>query len=88
MKHLKIEHLLLQVKEAQKKAESELLRLYPAGKDVHFTIMSGQRNPSTGRVLGPGWRDGYLRVLHHEAKENSRYQVRSVHYTDVLGIVE
>ncbi len=87
MEQRKLEHLLAQAKLAQQKAEAQLLRMYPPGKDVQFTIMHGQRNASTGRVLGPGWQDGYLRVWHHEAKENSRYQVRSVHYSDVLGLV-
>lgn len=87
MEQKKLERLLAQAKLAREKAEAQLLRMYPVGTELQFALMHGQRRPSTGRVLGLGWRDGELRVWHHEAKRNSRYQVRSVHYTNVLGLV-
>lgn len=81
----KITVLLAKVEQARKAAQSELLRLYPAGSHIKFKIMHGQKNASTGTVEGISWRDGYLRVKHHEAKEQSRYTYRQVHYSEILN---
>lgn len=64
--------------------EEELLRLYPVGTEIRFTISHGQRNASTGTVVGVGWAPGALRVQHHEAKPHGRYRYRDVHYTHVM----
>lgn len=81
----RLEELLAAAEAAKKAAASELLRLYPTGSEVRFFIMHGQRNASTGTVYGVGHDAGYLRVKHHEAKPRSRYAVREVHHTQVLG---
>lgn len=80
----KIESLLSKAEQAKRDAEAELLRMYPPGSDILFTIMSGQRNASTGTVACLGHRVGYVRVKHHQAKEHSRYAYRDVHYSQVL----
>lgn len=80
----KLERLLTKAKQAQEAAKAELMRMHPPGSEVRFMIMHGQRNASTGTVWSAGWRDGYVRVKHHEAKPNSRYAFRDVHYSDVL----
>jgi hypothetical protein len=80
----RIEALLNEFKLAKSALAGELLRLWPAGTEVRFTIMHGQRNASTGTVCSAGWHEGYLRVKHHEAKPNSRYAYREVHYSDML----
>jgi hypothetical protein len=81
----KIKNLLANVEAAMKAANAEMLRLYPVGSDIRFTIMHGQRNASTGTVAGVGHIPGYVRVRHHQAKERSRYAYRDVHHTQVLG---
>lgn len=81
----RIEALLNEFKLAKSAVDGEMLRLWPVGTEIQFTIMHGQRNPSSGTVLSAGWREGYLRVEHHEAKPNSRYAYREVHYSDVLA---
>jgi hypothetical protein len=80
----RLEALLNEAALAKSAAEAELLRMHPPGSEVRFTIMHGQRNASTGTVWSAGWRVGYLRVKHHEAKENSRYAYRDVHHSQVL----
>ncbi|MEY2655318.1 MAG: hypothetical protein RLZZ524_2346 [Pseudomonadota bacterium] len=80
----KLEYWLAKVRQMQDAAQSELLRMHPPGSEIQFTIKHGQRNASTGTVWSAGFRDGYLRVKHHEAKEGSRYAFRDVHYSDVL----
>lgn len=80
----KITVLLAKVEQARKAAHAELLSLYPAGSHIQFTIMHGQKNASTGTVAGISWRDGYIRVKHHQAKERSRYAYRDVHYSQVI----
>ena len=69
---------------AKMAVEAELLRLHPVGSEMRFKILSGQRHPSTGTVLCPGYEVGYLRVRHHESKPGGRYQVREVHHTQIL----
>lgn len=76
---------LVKLKEKEKKAamalEYELERQFPKGTRVSFMIMSGQKNPSTGVVIG--YRDhGYLAVRHDQAKKYSRYSVRDVSFDD------
>jgi hypothetical protein len=80
----KLETLLTKAKEADASVNTELMRLFPVGSQLCFTIKHGQRTPSTGRVHGLGGMRGYLRVQHYEAKPNSRYAYRNVHYSDVL----
>lgn len=80
----KLDSLLFALEQAKKAAEVELLRMYPIGQEVRFTIQPGQKNASTGTVLRACWRDGYLRVRHHEAKPFSRYSARSVHHSQIL----
>lgn len=79
-----IENLLANVEAATKAAHAEMLRLYPVGAEIRFTIMPGQRNASTGTVACAGHIPGYVRVRHHQAKERSRYAYRDVHHTQVL----
>lgn len=81
----RLEALLNEFKLAKGAVDGEILRLWPVGTEIHFVLMHGQRNPSTGTVHGPGWREGYVRVQHHQAKPNSRYAYRDVHYSDVLA---
>jgi len=81
----KIEALLNKASAAKKAVETELLRMYPAKSGVRFFISSAQRNESTGTVLCPGYQVGYLRVQHHQAKANSRYAYRDIHYTHLVG---
>lgn len=79
-----LERLLATVQTATEAVKNELLRLHPIGSEVRFTITHGQRNASTGTVIGIGWRPDYLRVRHHEAKPRSRYAYREVHWQQVL----
>lgn len=60
-----------------------LMSKYPPGSAIRFKIMSGQINLSSGTVYSPGWRPGYVRVKHDQAKEFSRYAFRDVHYEDI-----
>lgn len=73
---------------AKSAAEAELLRMYPVGSEIEFTIMPGQVRASSGTVVGLGYSScystGYLRVKHHEAKPRSRYACRDVHHTKIL----
>lgn len=82
----KLQLLLAKAQLANEQAGAELLRMYPKGSEISFTITSGQRNASTGTVIGLGWgQPGYVRVEHHQAKPNSRYAYRDVHYSMIVG---
>ena len=71
--------LLEKEKQAAAELRAELERQFPKGTRVAFTIMSGQKNPSTGEVIG--YRDhGYLAVHHEQSKKYSRYRVRDVSF--------
>lgn len=64
---------------AENELKRELAKRFPEGTAVAFTIMSDQKNMSTGKVISHG-KDGYLRVRHDQARQYSRYSVRSVHF--------
>jgi hypothetical protein len=61
----------------------ELERKFPLGTVVAFMIMYGQKNPSTGIVVGYSY-NGQLCVEHIQAKRGSRYSHRDVYFEDVL----
>lgn len=76
---------LKKLKEAEsvagKELKRELERQFPKGTRVGFKIMHGQKNLSTGQVIG--YRDhGFLAVWHEQAKESSRYAVREVLFSE------
>ena len=56
---------------------------WPLKCKIEFHIQQGQKNASTGSVVGYDPR-GYVRVEHDQAKGNSRYRYRSVHFGSVL----
>jgi hypothetical protein len=70
---------------ACRKAKASLLRRFPVGSFVRFRIMHSQKNLSTGTVEGVDSAIGTLKILHHQAKEGSRYKYRSVYYTAIVG---
>jgi hypothetical protein len=76
--------LMRDLEAAKSAVAKELMRLYPPGSEVQFHIMSGQKNASTGKVMSLGYRSGYVRVKHNEAKPGSRYAYRDVHYVDLI----
>ena len=80
---------LKKLKEAEsaaiKELKRELERQFPEGTRVGFRIMHGQKNLSTGEVVG--YREnGYLSVWHDQAKKNSRYRVRDVFFKNIETI--
>jgi hypothetical protein len=72
----------LELKKAQDKMVNILRKYYPTGSSVEFHIMDNQINPSTGQVIGHD-PDGHIRVRHDQAKKNSRYSIRHVHYENI-----
>lgn len=79
----RINILLKKADEAIKAVDDELMRMFPPGSRIEFYIMAGQVNPSTGTVIRPGLRSGYIQVRHHQANENGRFSHRDVKYTNV-----
>ncbi len=80
-----IAELMQAHKDAIDAVRDELLRMYPIGSTVEFTIMHGQKFPSTGTVIDASRLDvGYLCVEHHQAKERSRYKYRTVHHGSIF----
>jgi len=74
---------LQKLKDAERVASEaltrELERQFPKGTRVAFTIMCGQKNMSTGVVIGYT-NHGYLAVEHDQAKKYSRNAIRDVSF--------
>lgn len=83
-KFAKLQPLLADVAAAEDRAVAEMFRVCPPKSKIQFFIMYGQKVPSTGTVVGRGFRPGYLRVDHDQAKPNGRYRIREVHYKQIL----
>lgn len=85
----KLAKLTERLKEAQAAQVARLKELYPLGSEIAFTIMSGQRNASTGVVASYSSDSlgGYLTVKHDQAKKWSRYSYRTVHPNSVLYVI-
>jgi hypothetical protein len=78
-----IDHLISEYKQAKKAVEDELLRQWPKGSEIEFKFARNQTKFSTGTVYDVDSQTGYLRVKHHQAKPNSRFSYRDVHYLQV-----
>jgi len=75
--------LIAKANQARKDVDTKLLAEWPPGTEVQFKIMSGQKNLSSGTVVGAGYDMGYLRVRHNQAKPYSRYWHRNIHYSSI-----
>jgi hypothetical protein len=78
-----INRLISEYKQAKKAVEDEILRQWPKGSEIEFKIARNQKNFSTGTVYDADLHAGYLRVKHHQAKPNSRFLYRDVHYLQI-----
>lgn len=85
-----LEHAHAEIIALKHKALRMLERRFPIGAGVSFFIAAGQVNPSTGTVISLRHSDsGFaVRVRHHEAKKNSRYQFREVPVDGNLHLLE
>lgn len=86
-KEIKLNKEILDAKLKSNHYAGELIKAleknYPLGSIIKFYIKYGQKNPSTGKVIGYS-RDAEVRVFHLEAKERSRYSHRYIHYENIL----
>lgn len=84
----KLDDLMTEFKAARSAVAHELLRQYPIGAELSFSIRHGQKIPSTGTVVGVGFHPGYVRVKHDQAKRGSRYGHRDVHYSQITAYAD
>jgi len=54
----RVDDLMNQYKAARSAVGAELLRQYPIGTKISFSIRHGQKIPSTGTVVGVGFHPG------------------------------
>jgi hypothetical protein len=81
-----IEKLVSDHKATRLALDNELLRNWPKGSEVRFKIRDGQKTFSTGTIYGLTRNSGYMQIKHHQAKPNSRFSYRDVHYTQILPL--
>lgn len=76
--------LLSAVQIATQEFNNELLKQFPKGTRVLFTIMHNQRHLTLGEVVSEHSDVGFLHIKHLDAKHGSRYSHRRVHYSNLL----
>lgn len=76
------------LKNAQACQLARLRELYPLGSQLVFTIMHGQKTPSTGEVIAYQASNygGHVIVRHDQAKPGSRYRNRTVYLHNIIGV--
>ena len=76
------------LKAAQELQLERLRVLYPLGSQLEFTVMHGQKTPSTGKVIAYEASNcgGHVIVSHDQAKPGSRYRNRTVYLYNIIGV--